>query len=120
MEQATIKPIRFAELKQYNDSNSIVLCAITMRADEIPELDKFLHETGLLPETKKVSGVCHLSDNVLGEDGRSDLLVELEGDGEVNPMVRIKMCMMGMSVKWTSDFIDNYKNDYISGSGFGD
>ena len=114
MEQK-IKSIRFIDLKNYTDDNSIVLCALTLKDEEIPELDRFLHDNGLLPESKFVSGVCHLSDNVKGEDGRSDLLVELSGEGMANPIVRIQMCAAGFSVKWTSDFIDNYAKDYISG-----
>jgi len=108
-----MKEITFNEVRNnYSDNNSVVLCGITPNctADEVNE---FFHESKFLNEDQNAVDVFHLSDNVLGEDGRSDLLVIIT-NGPGNPMVRLQLNMSGLSVKWTSDFLDNYAKDYIS------
>lgn len=107
-------PIKFSELKNYNDSNSIVLTAILLEETDIPDVNQYFHEIKLLNDDKQISAIHHLSDNILGENGRSDFLIELTGEGIANPMIRIQLCMSGFGVHWTSDFIDNYARDYIS------
>ena len=111
-----MKEIKFSDLSQYNDSNSIVITSIDVEGLSIEELDNIFHNNlGLLPPEKHVTGVAHLSDNVLGSDGRTDILFELSGEGIAYPMVRLALRSQGLGVMWTSDFMDNYKKDYISG-----
>ncbi len=112
-QQSNMKEIKFSDLRNYTENNSVVLTGITPDTTA-SEVDEFFHETGFFDETQKVTEVCHLSDNVLGEDGRSDLLIVFSGDKCGNPMVRLKLNMSGLGIKWTSDFIDNYAKDYIS------
>ena len=110
-----MKEIKFAELDNYNDSNSLIIAGIDVDGLTIEEIDEVMHKNwGLLPENKHVTGMAHLSDNVLGEDGRSDILFELSGEGTANPMVRLMLRSRGLGVMWTSDFIDNYGKDYLS------
>ena len=110
-----MKEIKFAELANYNDSNSLIIAGVDVDGLTIEEIDEVMHKNwGLLPENKHVIGMAHLSDNVLGEDGRSDILFELSGEGTANPMVRLMLRSRGLGVMWTSDFIDNYAKDYLS------
>ena len=110
-----MKKIKFAELANYNDSNSIVITGVDVKGLTIEEIDEIMHKNwGLLPETKHVTGMAHISDNVLGEDGRTDILFELSGEGIANPMVRMMLRSQGLGLMWTSDFIDNYRTDYFS------
>ena len=110
-----MKKIKFAELANYNDSNSIVITGVDVKGLTIEEIDEIMHKNwGLLPETKHVTGMAHISDNVLGEDGRTDILLELSGEGIANPMVRMMLRSQGLGLMWTSDFIDNYRTDYFS------
>ena len=112
-----MKEIKFSDLSQYNDCNSIIITGIDIDGLSTEEIDGIFHENlGLLPENKHVTDIAHLSDNVLCEDGRTDILFELSGDGTAYPMVRLMLRQQGLGVMWTSDFIDNYRNDYISGN----
>jgi len=110
-----MKEIEFKDLKNYNDSNSVVLCGIIPDC-EPADVEEFFHKTGFTTESKKVTELRHLSDNVKGDEGRSDILVIMSEEGSCNPFVRIQLSQGGPSIKWTSDFIDNYKQDYISGN----
>lgn len=108
-----MKSIKFSQLRDYNDSNSIVFMAVIFESSEdIQNLDQFFHEINLIPKDKHVIDIHFISDNVLGSDGRSDYLIEFDRDDlSINPMARL---MYGEDIKWTSDFISNHKNDYIS------
>lgn len=108
-------PIKFSDLRKYDDSNSIMFLSIIFPEDQnIADVQSFLDtDLNLIPKDKHVIGWHKLSDNVLGDDGRSDYLIEFDRpDLSINPMARL---MYGRDIKWTSDFIDNYKQDYISG-----
>ena len=112
---SNMKEIKFSDLKNYNDSNSIIIAGVDVDGLTIEEIDDLMHKNwGLLPETKHVTGMAHIYDNVLGEDGRTDVLFELSGEGIANPMVRMMIRTQGLGLMWTSDFIDNYANDYLS------
>jgi len=108
-----MKEIKFAELKNFNDSESSVMTGITPDCT-VEQVDNFFHETGFLNDSQHVTDLYHLSDNVKGEDGRSDILVVHSGGECGNPMARIQLNCRGFGLKWTSDFIDNYAKDYIS------
>jgi len=110
-----MKKIRFAELANYNDTNSIVIAGVDVDGLTIEDIDEIMHKNwGLLSEEKHVTGMAHIYDNVLGEDGRTDILFELSGEGIANPMVRMQLRAQGLGLMWTSDFIDNYAKDYLS------
>ena len=112
-----MKEIKFSDLSNYNDCNSIIITGIDIDGLSTEEIDGIFHENlGLLPAEKHVTGVARLSDNVLGEDGRTDILFELSGEGTANVGARLRLRMSGLGVMWTSDFIDNYHKDYISGN----
>ena len=109
-----VSTIHFAEVHNFDDNNAIVITGITVDGvDSIDEIDGFFHETGLFDADKNVTGVSKILDNVLGENGRTDLLFHLTVEGNINPMVRLQMRMRGMGVMWTNDFIDNYSKDYF-------
>ena len=105
-----MKEITFAELKNFNDSNSSVIVGVT--PDCTPEeIDDFCHEAGFYNDDQHCVELYHLSDNVRGSEGRSDILVAHSGGAPGNPMARLRLAAM---LKWTSDFIVNYAKDYKS------
>ena len=102
--------VKFKDLSQYNDSNSCVLIATTFPADfKWQELDDFLQNELGFSKGKNLIGVHHICDNIKGEDGRTDWLLEF--DNESTPFNPIKRLLF-TDLKWTSDFIDNFKDDY--------
>ena len=107
-----MRQITFAELSQYNDNNAIIMTGLLLEDNEVQDVNTFFHECGLISEDKEVIGAAHLSDNVLGSDGRSDIVILLSDTGTINPMVRLQLRMGGMNVMWVSDFMDNYSQDY--------
>lgn len=110
-----VSTIHFAEVRQFDDNNAIVITGITVDGmDSIKEFDDFFHETGLFDADKHVTEVSKILDNVLGDEGRTDLLFHLTVEGSINPMVRLNMRMRGLGVMWTNDFIDNYSKDYFN------
>jgi len=110
-----VSTIHFAEVRNFDDNNAIVITGITVDGmDSIDAIDNFFHETGLFDANKHVTGVSRILDNVLGDQGRTDLLFHLTIEGSINPMVRLKMRMRGFGVMWTNDFIDNYSKDYYN------
>ena len=105
-----MKEITFAELKNFNDSNSSVMVGVTPNCTP-EEVDDFFHEIEFYNDDQHCVELYHLSDNVRGSEGRSDILVAHSGGAPGNPMARLRLSSM---LKWTSDFIDNYAEDYIS------
>ena len=105
-----MKEITFAELKNFNDSNSSVMIGVTPDCT-VEEVDEFFHKMEFYNDDQHCVELYHLSDNVRGSEGRSDILVAHSGGAPGNPMARLALCNM---LKWTSDFIDNYAEDYIS------
>lgn len=110
-----MKTIRFSELSNYNDCNSIVIAGVNVDGMTIEEIDSIMRGNwGLLKNDKHVTGMAKITGNVNGEDGRTDILFELSGDDCADPMVRMRLRMSGLGVMWTSDFIDNYSRDYYT------
>lgn len=108
------KEIRFCELVNYNDSNSLVWTSLIMRDEDIQDMNDWFHEIKLIPNGKSLRDWKHVSDNVLENNGRSDILLIFDHpELAINPMVRLRL---GSEVKWTSDFISNFKSDYKSGN----
>lgn len=108
------KEIKFKELANYNDSNSVVWTSLIMRDEDLSEMDVFFHDLGFIKEDKHLVDWKHISDNVRGDNGRSDILLIFDNpNSQFNPIVRLQL---GYELKWTSDFINNYSQDYISGN----
>lgn len=101
--------IQFCDLADYNDSNSCVVVALLFDDSQVEDFDKFLSEELGFSKGKHIIGYHHLSDNVLGDEGRSDYLFEFDHpEIPFNPIARLRF----PDIKWTSDFIDNYRQDY--------
>jgi len=113
----TIGEINFKELSKLNDSESCVLMAVTFPKEfNEKELEEFLRNSKFLPEGKHVIGIKTIKTNVLGDEGRTDQLIEFDhSEIELNPMGRLMITdSKGCNwCKWTSDFIINYRMDYI-------
>ena len=103
--------ITFGELNKFNDSNSAVLLGVDFESeDDYAKLNDWLaNETGF-SKGKNLIGVHRITGNVNGDDGRHDWLLEFDNeDIHFNYLVRLQFAT---SLKWTSDFIYNYKEDY--------
>lgn len=102
--------IKFSELQEFNDSNSVVLIATTFPDGfDFSEVDEFLSDGLDFSRGKKLIGVHFITGNVLGEVGRKDWLLEFDHEEiQFNPIARLRF----PDLKWTSDFIDNYSRDY--------
>ena len=103
--------ISFAELSKFNDSNSAVLMAITFpEGFDFNELNEDLSNGLGFSKGKNLIGVHRITGNVLGDDGRTDWLLEFDNeDVQFNYIARLRY---GVHLKWTSDFIDNHKRDF--------
>ena len=102
--------IKFSELQEFNDSNSVVLIATTFPDGfDFSEVDEFLSDGLGFSKGKKLIGVHFITGNVKGEDGRKDWLLEFDHEEiQFNPIARLRF----PDLKWTSDFIDNFGRDY--------
>ena len=103
--------ISFSELSNFDDSNSCVMVALVVNDEsEVKQINDFLANELGFSKGKQIVGYHHIKGNVRGEDGRSDYLFEFDHpEISFNPIARLKF----PDLKWTSDFIDNYKNDYF-------
>lgn len=103
--------IHFKELDKFNDSNSAVLLGISFEDDnDYNKLNDFLSNEIGFSKGKNLIGVHRITGNVLGDEGRHDWLLEFDNeDVSFNCMARLRY---GRDLKWTSDFMDNYKDDY--------
>ncbi|WQJ53496.1 MAG: hypothetical protein [Wendovervirus sonii] len=104
------EPIEFSQLANFTDGNSIVMLSVLFneQKEEIDQVDEWFHEIKLIPADSHVTDLRHIVENVLGEDGRSDYLICFS-NCVPSPLVRLKY---GHDLKWTSDFMDNYREDY--------
>ena len=104
-------PISFSELSEYNDRNSCVMIALLINNEsEVEQINDFLTNELGFSKGKAIVGYHHIEGNVRGKDGRSDYLLEFDHpEIGFNPVARLKF----PDLKWTSDFIDNFKKDYI-------
>lgn len=102
--------IHFSDLSKFNDSNSLVATALELNESDLNDVnDFFANEVGL-SEGKNLIGAYRILDNVLGDEGRTDWLFVFDNENiQFKPLKRLAL---GSWVKWTSDFIDNFKNDY--------
>lgn len=105
--------IHFKELDKFNDRNSAVLLGIEFEeGDNFSELNDFLANKIGFSKGKNLIGVHRITGNVKGDDGRHDWLLEFDNeDVQFNYLARLQCAH---TLKWTSDFIDNYREDYNS------
>ena len=104
--------IHFSELSKYNDSNSIVATALELNKSDLNDVNNFFANEVGLSKGKNLIGAYRILDNVLGNDGRTDWLFVFDNvNVQFNPMKRLAV---GSWVKWTSDFIVNFAEDYAS------
>lgn len=76
----------------------------------VENVTAFFRETGFFSPSLSVVAVSKVLGNVLGEEGRTDLLVHLSGSlSETRPLKRL---MFAEWVKWTEDFVVNCAPDY--------
>ena len=103
--------ISFEELSNYNDCNSCVMVALIINNEtEVKAMSDFLANEVGFSKGKNITGYHHIDGNVRGKAGRSDYLLEFDHhEIAFNPIARLRF----PDLKWTSDFIDNYKNDYL-------
>lgn len=105
-----ISTIHFSELHNYNDGNSIVMIGISpIEETDIPLICSFFEKESGLFSNSKVTEIKQIMGDKPNKN-RTDWLIVLDKEDCANPIVRRKF---GSFIKWTSDFIDNFKNDYI-------
>lgn len=97
---------------KFGNSNSAVIVATIFDDNEDWEaVNDFLANQLGFSKGKNLIGVRRITGNVLGDEGRTDnLLVFDNEDVPFNFMARLRF----PDIKWTSDFIGNYKKDYIA------
>ena len=96
-----------------NDNNSFVIVGLLLKESELPDVESFLRdEVHFLPAEMSITGAASIKGNVREETGdyRHDIIFFTDNQGSLNPMARLRIAQMG--VKWTSDFVDNYRDDY--------
>ena len=120
MEKYTGK-IAFNELKSLNDDNHLMFIGLSLNDGDvqtIQEIEDYFNENELFPVHRTIKGMRRVTGNVLGDSGRMDWVIDIEPlnpekadiKQPINPLVRMRMSEMG--VKWVSDFVDNYAEDY--------
>ena len=96
-----------------NDNNSFVIVGLLLEESELPDVESFLRdEVHFLPAEMSITGAASIKGNVREETGdyRHDIIFFTDNQGSLNPMARLSIAQMG--VKWTSDFVVNYRPDY--------
>ena len=96
-----------------DDNNSFAIVGLLLEESELPDVESFLRdEVHFLPAEMSITGAASIKGNVREDTGdyRHDIIFFTDNQGSLNPMVRLSIAQMG--VKWTSDFVDNYRDDY--------
>lgn len=104
MNTITLGTIRFAEIKPGNNIVMMGISDLDEARDQLPEFFLDNKITNMAP-----TAVYRILDNVRGNDGRTDWLVEFPENVNFNCMARLAFAQM---MKWTEDFIANYHSDY--------
>lgn len=92
-----------------DDSNNLVWTGLLFKESDIPEIESWFKEIGLIDKNSKIEWIATIDGNVKGKNGRSDVYIRLTGKGVINPLVRLQVD----GLMWYSDFIDNFKDDYF-------
>lgn len=96
---------------KYNNDNSAVIVATIFDDNEDWEsVNDFLANQLCFSKGKNLIGVHRITGNILGDEGRTDYLLVF--DNEDVPF-DFKARLRFPDIKWTDDFIDNYKRDFI-------
>ena len=96
-----------------NDNNSFVIVGLLLEESDLPAVESFLRdEVHFLPAEMSITGAASIKGNVREETGdyRHDIIFFTDNQGSLDPMARLRLSQMG--VKWTSDFVVNYRSDY--------
>ena len=113
-----LRSVSFAELASDKELHATTVSLLGVEAPKneeeaqtfVENVTAFFRETGFFSPSLSVVAVSKVLGNVLGEEGRTDLLVHLSGDvWDANPLKRLAMADW---VKWTEDFVVNYSGDY--------
>ena len=105
---------KFNELMKEKRFGIIVMGAGKPLVGWIEGIDKMLKEEGIVNNINVFEDAYVLSDNVLGVEGRTDLVLIF------NEKAKIQIGKLAMwrirfgSVSWIDDFINNYPEDYLS------
>lgn len=106
-----IERISFEDLQNIDDSHLIFTGLLVIEEnydDTIKAMSEFFIGSSL--STKNVVSLKRIDGNVLGDDGRHDYLITFEDGNKINPIVRVGL---GTDVKWVSDFVINFVEDYV-------
>lgn len=109
-------PISFEELRTkeseniINDCNSAVMIAVKFpKNQDWNEVQEFLADELGFSKGKNLIGCRKITGNIHGKRGRSDYLLEFDNPTmPFNALARLRFS----DIKWTSDFIDNFRKDY--------
>lgn len=97
---------------KFNNNNSAVIVATIFDENEDWEsVNDFIANQLGFSKGKNLIGVHRITGNILGDEGRrTDYLLVFDNDNvPFNALARLRF----PDIKWTSDFIDNYKKDFI-------
>ena len=110
MESIELDQIPFRDIyKTYNDSNSFVMLGLLANKNDKQFIEDGLKNLGFLSQESKITKMLDISGNVKGPYGRHDVICVVDENTKFNPMVRL----MTTDIKWTEDYIVNYKQDYF-------
>jgi len=118
MKTEKFKNVNFHEIdEKYDDSNSLVMIGLSLpdiseREELMNSIDEWLKQMNLYT-SGKLTDLRIIKTNVKESTGdfRQDVLLVFDGVTEFNPSVRLKL---SNDIKWTSDFLNNYKDDYLA------
>lgn len=96
-----------------NGTNVVMLGLIVENESEDnlkQQINSFFTEFGLFTKGVEVVRIKKIGGNVLGNEGRSDVLLELSDSIScINPIKRLQIG----DIKWTEDFLVNCREDYF-------
>ena len=96
-----------------DDNNSFVIVGLLLEESDLPDVESFLRdEAYFLPAEMTITGAASIKGNVREETGdyRHDIIFFTDNQGSLDPIARLRLSQIG--VKWTSDFVVNYRHDY--------
>ena len=107
MEGTDLDEISFDEVRTFNDVETMVWTGLLLNKEDFPAVEVAIRQSGLLKEGKLVNAK-NISGNVLGDNGRCDVVLFFEGAVLGNPVARLRFD----GLKWTTDFCVNFYDDY--------
>lgn len=103
----------FTDLASLDSAKYVVATGLSIddMAETLSQMNEHFAESKLLLNGCKIVSIEKIGQNIKGDAGRTDWLLELSTSvADVSPLKRI---MDWPWVKWLEDFIANYKDDYI-------